>query len=170
MEGFFMTITLTGTAGCQFDITTTDTATNTGSKTVEHKTETAIRSVTYTDASYSVAFAGKVGTTGTTIDLYSIADANDGTYYLRLQDSVSGTVYASILTLVVHNKNSTGTISVVPGASNSFLAASEQITLAAGQAVQLTYSTAKTVSNTVRNFKLVGSAINMDCEVYILGS
>lgn len=165
-----MTITITGTAGCQFDITTTNTSTDTGTKIVEHKTETAIRSVTYTDSSYSVAYSGQVGTTGTTIDLYSIADANDGTYYLRLQDNVSGISYASILTIVIHNKNLTGTITIQPGASNSFLTASEQITLDVGQAVQLTYSTAKTVSNTIRNFKLVGSTTDMDCEVYILGS
>jgi len=165
-----MTITLTGTAGCQYSITKTDTATNTGTATIKHETESDIRSVTYTDASYSIAFAGAVGTVGTTIDLYSISDINDGTYYLRLQDNMSGTVYSEILTIVIHNKATSGTITIQPGDSNSFLTASEQITLDAGQAIQLTYSIAKTVDATHRNIKLVGSTTDMDCEIYILGS
>lgn len=167
-----MTTTLTGTAGCQFDITVTNTATTTGAKEVEYVTENAIKSVTFSDASQVAALAGQVGTTGTTIDLFAIADANDGTYYMRLQDNSATISLTSLLTIIINNKAATGTITVVPGASNSFLTASEQITIAAGAAIQLTYpSTAtKTVSASVRNFKLVGSAINMDCEVYILGN
>uniref|UniRef100_A0A6M3LWF5 Uncharacterized protein n=1 Tax=viral metagenome TaxID=1070528 RepID=A0A6M3LWF5_9ZZZZ len=167
-----MAITISGTAGCQFDITTVDTATSTGSKTVEYKTETGIRSVTYTDASLPAALAGQVGTVGTDLDLYSISDVNDGTYYMRLQDNSSAISLSELLTIVIHNKEASGTITVAPGSSNSLLTASEQITLDAGQAVQLTWpSTApKTVDATHRTIKLTGSTTNMDCEVYILGN
>lgn len=165
-----MAKTLTGTAGVNFNITTTNTSDNTGTSTILHEPDSAVTSVTYTNSSYSVAYAGQVGTSGTTIDLYAIADANDGTYYMRLDNGTSGISYASILSIVIHNKATSGTITIQPGATNSFLTASEQITLAAGQAIQLVYSTAKTVSNTIRNFKLVGSTTNMNCEVYILGS
>lgn len=167
-----MTIAITGSMGCQCNLTIADTATSTGSKTVTYKTEDSIRTVTFTNASKVCSLAGQVGTVGTTIDLYSIADANDGTYYMRLQDTSAPIVLGTLLSIIFHNKHTSGTITVVPGASNSFLTASEQITIAAGAAAQLTYPStgAKTVSNTVRNLKLVGSTTNMDCEVYILGT
>lgn len=164
-----MAITLTGSAGVQFAITTADTADATGTKTVLHQTEASVRTVTFTDASVSTAYSGQVGTTGTTIDLYSIADANDGTYYLRVSSGTSGTVYTEALVICIHNK-SAGTITVAPGASNSFLTASEQITIPAGCAAMLSYGTAQTVDATHRNIKLTGSAINLACEIYILGN
>ena len=165
-----MAKTITGTAGCQFDLTVTDTATSTGSKVVRSLSDSSVRSVTYTNASYVACLSGQVGVVGTTVDLYALNDVNDGTYYMYLQDNTSPIVYASILSLVVHN-TSANTITVAAGAANSFLTAADQITLAAGAAVELAWGgTAKTVSATVRNFKLTASAINSNCEIYILGS
>lgn len=164
-----MAITITGTVGNGYNLTKTDTATNTGEVEVTHTLEDTVSSLTYTNASNIVVYAGQVGTVGTTIDLFASADANDGTYFMRLENTTSGISYTSILTLCVHNK-SAGTITLAPGASNSFLTASEQITIPAGCSVQFAYGTAQTVSATVRNFKLTGSAINLDCEIYLLGN
>lgn len=164
-----MSITITGTAGCQFSITVTDTATNTGTAKILHQSETAIRSVTFTNASLVAALAGSVGTAGTTIDLFAIADANDGTYYMRLQHGNATIILGSLLTMVIHNK-SANIITVAPGSSNSFLAASEQITIPAGGAIQLTFASGKTVSATVKNIKLTADSNDSACEIYILGN
>ena len=165
-----MAITISGTAGCNFNLTRVDTADATGSIAgITYQTESAVRSVTYTNSSKIATFTGAVGTTGTTIDLFSLADANDGTYYMRLSSNTSGISLTSILILCIHNK-SAGNITVEPGAANSFLTASEQITIPAGGCFMFSYGTAQTVSATVRNFKLTGAAVDYDCEVYILGA
>jgi hypothetical protein len=164
-----MAITLTGTAGCQFAITTADSADATGTKTVLHQTEAAIRSVTFTNASKSIAYTGSVGTVGTDIDLFSNVDVNDGTYTLRISSGTSAVSITGLLCICVHNK-SAGNITVSPGSSNSFLAASEQITIPAGGAWMMSYSTAATVSNTVKTIKLTGAAVDYACEIYVLGN
>lgn len=164
-----MAITLTGTAGCQYQITTTDTDNATGTKVVLDQTDSGVRSLTFTNASKSIAWTGSVGTSGTTIDLYAIADATDATYTMRVSNSISGIVLTEVICLVIHNK-SAGDITVEPGASNSFLTASEQITIPAAGCVMLSYATVKTVSATIRNFKLTGASTDYDCEIYVLGN
>ena len=165
-----MAITLTGTAGNNFNISVTDTATNTGSKSVTYTDEVAVRSVTYTNSSKVCSYSGQIGTTGTTIDLYALADANDGTYFMRLQDTQATIVLSSLLVLNIHNKDVTNSLTVVPGASNSFLPASEQITVKAGCSVQLVFPAGQTVNATTRNIKLVGAAVALSAEIYILGN
>jgi len=166
-----MAITITGSAGCNFDLQIVNTATDTGSKTVIQQVETAVRAVTYTNASLVAVLAGQIGTEDSVIDLFSIADVTDATHNLRLQQSVGGIVLGSLLTIVIHNKTTgSDNITVSPGDENSFLPESEQITIEPGSAAQLTYASGKTVSATVRNIKLVGDALAMACEVYILGN
>ena len=167
-----MSITITGTAGCDFDITTVDTATSTGSKTVEYKVEDSVRSVTYTDASEPIALQGSIGTTGTDINLGALQDFTDGTYVLHLSNNTSPIVLTELLTIVIHNKHASGTVTVAPGSSNPLLTAGEQITIDAGEAIQLTWpSTApKTVDATHKTIKLTGSVVSMTCEIYILGN
>jgi hypothetical protein len=165
-----MAKSITGTAGSQFNLTIADTATNTGTKTVNFTTESAIRSVTYTNASLVAVYSGQVGTTGTEIDLSSLIDFDDGTYYLRLQENSAPVALSSVLTIIIHNKSTADTITVTPGASNSFLAASEQITIDPGSCVQLTFASGKTVSSTVKTLTLTGDADPVNCEIYILGN
>lgn len=164
-----MAITIIGSAGCQFDLEVTNSATATGDKVVQHITEVGIRSITYTDASLVVALAGAVGTSGTDIDLIALADFDDGTYFLRLQDNSATVVLASLLTIVIHNK-SVNIITIAPGSSNSFLTASEQITIPAGGAIQLTYPSGKTVDASNKTIKLTADVNDSDCEIYILGN
>ena len=164
-----MAITITGSAGCDFNLTLVDTATATGTKTVLSQSESGIRSVVFTNSSKIAVLAGSVGTAGTTIDLFSIIDFNDATYFMRLQDTSGAISITSLLTMVIHNK-SANIITVTPGGSNSFLTASEQITIAATSAVQLTYASGKTASATVRNFILTADVVDSACEVYILGN
>lgn len=169
-RGKNMAKTIIGTAGSQFNLTVTDTETNTGAKTVTFTDELAIRSVTYTNTSLIAAYSGQVGTTGTEIDLLSLIDFDDGTYYLRLQENSAPIVLSSVLTIIIHNKSTADTITVTPGASNSFLAASEQITIDPGSCAQLTFASGKTVSSTVKTLKLTGDADPVNCEIYILGN
>ncbi len=164
-----MAITIAGSAGCQFSLTITDTATATGTSVILHQSEVAIRSVTFANTSLIAALAGAVGTSGTTIDLFAIADADDATYFMRLQKGSATIILGSLLTIVIHNK-SVNVITVAPGASNSFLTASEQITIPASGAIQLTFASGKTVSATVRNIKLTADVNDSDCEIYILGN
>jgi len=167
-----MSITLTGSAGCNFNITKVDTANAVGTIAgITYLSETAIRSVTFNDASLIAVYSGQVGTTGTTIDLYANADATDATYTMRLANTVSGIVLATVLTIIIHNKDTASdTITLDVGASNSWLTASNKVTIDAGSAVQLTYASGKTVDATHRNIKLTASAVNTDCEIYILGT
>lgn len=165
-----MAITITGEAGANFDLTVTDTATATGTKVVTFETPTAIKSVTYTNSSKVATFDGAVGTSGTTIDLYSLNDATDSTYYLYLQDNTSPIVLSSCSIIIIYNK-SANVLTVQPGASNSFLTASEQVTIPAGAAIMYCYgTTAKTVDATHRNIKIVADVVDSDCQIFILGA
>lgn len=165
-----MAITISGNAGVGFNITVTDTAASTGTKTVNYAVESSVGDLTYTNASGVFAWAGKVGTAGTTLNLNAIADANDGTYYLRLDNNTSGTALTSCSTIVVHNKHAAAVITLQPGATNSFLTASEQVTIPAGAAIQYSWGTAKTVSASLCNLKLISNVLNTDVEVYVLGA
>jgi hypothetical protein len=162
-----MAITLTGSAGCQFSITKVDTANAIGTIAgITYQDETAIRSVTFTNASLVAAMSGVVAASaGTQIDLYALNTS--GALYLA--QGTAPIVFQTILTIVIHNKHASSTIAVAPGATNSFLAASTLITIPAGGAAQLTYTTAATVSSTVRNILLTSSSGTADCEVYVLG-
>jgi hypothetical protein len=166
-----MAQTITGKVGTNFNLTVAETATSCGSKSVVYKCEDTVREVTYASTDKVVAWAGQVGTTGTTLDLYAIADANDGTYYMRVQDTPSGVSLSGVRAFVVHNKAAAGTIKILVGAANSFLPASEQATVQAGSSIMYAYPATggQTVTAAIRNLKLTGSAINMDCEVYLIG-
>jgi hypothetical protein len=164
-----MAVTLTGTVGCQFDITKVDTANAIGSLTINYKDETAIRTVTYTDASLVAAMAGVVAaSSGTTIDLYALNTV--GAFYLA--QNTATIAFTSVLSIVIHNKHASSTIAVAPGGANPLLPTSTLVTIPAGGAMQFTYpSTATlTVDATHRNILLTSSSGTCDCEVYILGA
>lgn len=166
-----MTITLSGTAGNNFNITTTNTATNTGSKEVTYQTDSGIRSVTYTDSSKAVAFSGVVGLSAVTVDLSALDDLSNGSSLIYLQDNTAPIALTSLQTLCIHNKGTSGNITITPAASESLLTTSEQISVEPGASWQNVNSTAKTItSDTNDKFLLTGTTSGISCEMFILGA
>lgn len=167
-----MTITISGSAGNQYDITTTDTATTTGSKTVNHKTEDSIRTVTFTNSSKSVAYSGSVGVTATEIDLSALNDFTGGTDTIYLQDNTPPIALTSLRVLCFHNKGTSGNLKITPASSDSLLTTSEQISVEPGASAQIVYGTAKTItSDTNDKFEIEGTSTgSISCEIYILGA
>ena len=166
-----MTITISGTAGNNYNITTVDTATLTGTKSVTHQTESSIRSVTYTDSAKSVAYSGQVGLSNMIIDLSALDDfsANTGEN-MYLQDNTAPIALTSLQVLNVHNKGATGNITITPNASESLLTTSEQISVEPGGSWQGVYGTAKSITaDSNDKFILNSTTGSISCEMYILG-
>jgi len=164
-----MSIELTGTAGLQFDIRTVDTDTGVGEKDVTYVTPTTVKSVTFTDASIAVAMAGAVGTTPATIDLTAIANVTAGSDTLAVKDNTAPVALASVLTLFVVN-TSANVVTLQAGATNSFLTASEQVTIPAGAGAGYSYASGKATSGSIKNIRISADVNDSDCEVYILGN
>lgn len=166
-----MTITISGTAGNNYNITTTDTATNTGSKEVNHLSETIIRSVTYTNSAKSIAYSGTVGVTAAVVDLSALDDFAGGDEKIYLQDNTAPIALTSLQVLNVHNKGTSGNVILKPAASESLLTTSEQISIEPGASWQGVYGTAKTItSDTNDKFNIEASSGSVSCEIYILGA
>lgn len=169
-----MAITLAGTAGNTFDITKTDTATNTGTATVEFKTETNCSSVTYTNTSKVAALTGEIGTGGTTISLAALANVTVSSDVLKVADSTAPITFASIKVLQVINKSTTATVTIETAASNSLFAASTKIpvlpcTSTLGSSVQIVFPSTTITASSNENIKLVSTANATSIEVYLLG-
>jgi hypothetical protein len=162
---------LTGTVGAQFDITRTNSATNEGNTVTEYQTPIAIRSLTYTSGGVVAAMAGAVGTAGTNITLSALVNVTVSSDTLAVQDTTAPVVFASLLAFAVYNTHATATITLKPGASNSFLPASEQITIQPGECKQFNYSTAQTITASSNDqIKFVGSINGATCKVWLLGA
>ena len=164
-----MSITVSGTAGLQYDITTVNTATNVGTKTVEYVMPAAYKSVTYTNAAKAVAFYGTVGTTPVTIDLTALQNVTGGADTLAIQDNSAPVSLANVQTLFIVN-NSLNTITLNNGGANGFLTAGEQITVQALSAAGYSFGAGKATSGIIKNILLTGSVNGSLCEVYILGA
>jgi hypothetical protein len=161
-------ITISGSTGIAYDITTTNTSTNVGEKVVRYIMPAAYSSITYTDAALAVAYYGTVGTTPVTLDLTALVNVTGGTDTLSIQDNSAPVALANVYTLFIVN-NSANVITLTPGASNSFLTASEQITVQAMSAAGYSFGAGKATSGSIKNIKLAGSVDGSSCEVYILG-
>ena len=163
-----MAVSYAGTVGLNFNVTETNTDTSTGSASIVTSIETGISSLTLASTDNVIAMAGTIGTSAATIDLFALANVTAGSDTMKVVKGTQPITFVAMKSIVIHNKAATGTITVEPGASNPFLAATTKVIVDAGQAIQLVYPTAVTVSATVRNIKLTGS-VSCAAEIYLLG-
>jgi hypothetical protein len=165
-----MTITNTGTAGIDFDITQEDDALATGSSTHRHNVEDSIESLLLESDDIVASALGSVGTTEFEIDLNDFDDETGGDYSFSVVKDQS-VDFTSIKAIVIHNKHASNELRLGSPAANSFFSFntnSDYIGIEAGGAAMFVFSTAKTVG-TDGKFSLVADAANTNFEVYVLG-
>lgn len=163
-----MTATIQGTVGIEFDIEETDLATATGNVVQDHTISTDVSAISLasTDTVYSVS--GSVGTTAFDFDLNAV-DNQSGTGYSTSVVRNNGGDFTTMKSIVIHNTHATGVITVTAAAANSFLTASEQITLKPGMSVNLLYTTAEAVS-TNGKLNIVSDTATTTFKMYLLGT
>lgn len=164
-----MTRRITGTIGGRFNLTEVDTDNTAGNSTITTEIETTISALPILSTDLVVALVGTVGTVPTTLDLSAVQIVTGGTDTLYPVKATAPVVFASIKSMVVHNK-SVNTVTVYEGAANSYLPASEQITLSPGAAIQIVYPTAQVVGPTAKNIRIKSTVNASACEVYIFGA
>ena len=164
-----MAKSLIGNAGLLFNVTETNTTTATGSSIVQSSIESSVGDLVITNTDYSIGLSGTIGTTTQTLDLNSIQNISGGVDAMNAISVTTPIALTSLKCMHVHNK-SVGTITLTPNVTDSFLTIGEQITIPSGCAVGLSYGTAQTVSATVKNIDITGSANGLACEIYILGA
>ena len=164
--------TITGNAGLRFNLTESDTTTDTGTVTQTYTIEDSVGDLTLTDSDKIFTITGTIGTSAVTLDLNDIANTSGGAdataYDLEVTRNQDGDL-TTIKALFVHNKSTSATVTLSPADATSFLPASEQITIPSGCANGFSYGTAQTIS-TSGQFKIVSDTTTTTVEIYILGT
>lgn len=161
-------MTTNGNAGITFNVTETTATTDTGTVTQAHTIATTVSALTIESTDKVASISGTVGTTAFDLNLNDVSNQSGTGYDVNVVRNQE-VDYTTMKQITIHNTDDTNTITVGPGSSNSFLAASEQITLSPGQAISLTYSTAKSVSTT-GNISIVADAASTTFKTYLLGT
>jgi len=162
-----MAIVISGIVGAGFSVTETDSDTTAGASDIVTEVDSAIAALTTANTDKVIALTGKVGTTPITLDLTAIDTLTGGTDVMSPVKATVPLILTTVKSIVVHNK-SVNTILVEASGSDSFLPASEQITVLAGGFVQLGYTTAQAVAGAF-NIDISADVDASACEIYILG-
>lgn len=164
-----MTTAITGNAGINFSITETDAAALTGTKTQLHQPADAIRDMTFLTTDLVASWSGYVGTTEANLVLNALANITATGCVIKMVNATAPLASAvAVRMLVFYNKHASQNITIkAAAAGNSFLTASEQITLLPGKAVALVYTTAKAISTDI-NIGILGAGALTDIEIYAL--
>ena len=163
---------ITGNVGTAFDLTETNTTTSTGIISETYLVEASVGDLPISATDKAVGIAASIGTTAFDFDLYDIKNlsggAGAGAYTFIPQRSTSPVVLATIKSILIHNKSAT-ILTITPGSVNSYLPASEQITIPAGGSNQFAYSTAQTIGAS-KTIKIISNGATSIVEIYILGT
>jgi len=161
-----MTI-VSGEVGLRFNITESNIITDVGTASIVTTMEESINNIPLSNSDVVVALSGTVDNTGTTIDLTAIQNVDS----LVLVRGTAPVALDNIKAIFVANKSSTQNVVVSASASNSFLAASDQMTinplsgLAAYCGTEIAIATA-----TNENIDITGQVGGTAIEVYIIGN
>ena len=130
-------------------------------------TEDQIGNLAISNDDVIASYSGTVSTSDTTIDLSALASVDN----LVLVKGTAPVAFTSIKAIFVHNKSTANAITITPAVSESFLPASEQMTIPAnsGKAVYCGASVAIT-SDSNDKFLIKGAGATDEVEIYFYGA
>lgn len=164
-------MTLSGNAGLYFNLSESNIATGTGTVSQTYTVESSVGNITLSTSDVVYTLYGVVGANSYQLNLNSInsiSGAGTGIDMRTVRNEYGD--YNNIKYFVVHNTDTTKSLTLKPGATSSYFAASEQITLKPGMGVGLAYGYPETVGATSSVISIVGSAGSTQHEIYILGN
>jgi hypothetical protein len=162
---------LEGNAGIRFEITEVNTTTPTGTVEQVHEIGTTVGDVNIGTTDVAVSLYGYVGANSYQVNLANINNISGAGTGIDVKVTRNNAVTLSnVKVFMIDNLSTSNTLIVTPGATSSFLPASERITLQPQQGVGLSYGSQQTVGATSCVISIVGGAGSTYHKIYILGN